>query len=201
MAEPFPPRILITDTGPLITLAVSESLDYLLIPGIPVIIPDAVFYEATSDINRLGAADIVDWSHEHVHQVHIVPTTIFAAHQAALENGLPPIGDVGERAAIEVGRNTTWMTEGESCLLLSEDDRVLRGGFIIGDDAGRIEIISTYDFLTVLEEKRRINSVDAVYQRANDGGRLASIKQTRKENHERAKAALEAVMTTNGPKS
>jgi hypothetical protein len=42
MIDELVPRILVMDTGPLITLAVADSLDYLLLPGLPVIIPDAV---------------------------------------------------------------------------------------------------------------------------------------------------------------
>jgi hypothetical protein len=40
-------RIIVTDAPPLITLAAAKSLDYLLYPGLPVVIPDAVFHEAT----------------------------------------------------------------------------------------------------------------------------------------------------------
>ena len=47
--------VIVTDTPPLITLAAAQRLDYLLYPALPVIIPDAVFYEATSQIDRLGA--------------------------------------------------------------------------------------------------------------------------------------------------
>lgn len=42
-------------TGPLITLAAADSLDYLLYPHVLVVIPDAVFYEATRDTAKLGA--------------------------------------------------------------------------------------------------------------------------------------------------
>ena len=40
-------KLIVTDTGPLITLAAADSLDYLLYPGVPVYVPDAVLYEAT----------------------------------------------------------------------------------------------------------------------------------------------------------
>ncbi len=40
--------IIVTDVPPLITLASAQSFDYLLYPALPVIIPDAVFHEATS---------------------------------------------------------------------------------------------------------------------------------------------------------
>ena len=41
-------RVVVTDAPPLITLAVAGGLDYLLYPELPVIIPDAVFFEATA---------------------------------------------------------------------------------------------------------------------------------------------------------
>jgi hypothetical protein len=36
----------VLDTGPLITLAAADSLDYLVYPDVTVVIPDAVFYKA-----------------------------------------------------------------------------------------------------------------------------------------------------------
>jgi hypothetical protein len=33
-------KLIVTDTGPLITLAAADSLDYLLYPGVPVHVPD-----------------------------------------------------------------------------------------------------------------------------------------------------------------
>jgi len=40
--------LVVTDAPPLITLAAARSLDYLLYPVLPVIIPDAVFFEETA---------------------------------------------------------------------------------------------------------------------------------------------------------
>jgi hypothetical protein len=50
-----PPRIalVVVDTVPLITLAAAETLDYLLYPNVDLIVPDAVFYEATRDVGKL----------------------------------------------------------------------------------------------------------------------------------------------------
>jgi hypothetical protein len=45
-------RLIVTDAPPLITLAAAKSLDYLLYPELPVLIPDAVFH-ATSDFAEL----------------------------------------------------------------------------------------------------------------------------------------------------
>jgi hypothetical protein len=45
---PIEITIIVTDSSPLITLAAARSLEYLLYPQLPVIKPDAVFYEATA---------------------------------------------------------------------------------------------------------------------------------------------------------
>jgi hypothetical protein len=39
-------RLIVTDTSPLFTLVLADSLDVLLRPGLPVSIPDAVYIEA-----------------------------------------------------------------------------------------------------------------------------------------------------------
>jgi hypothetical protein len=54
--------IFVVDTSPLITLAAAQSLDYLLyVENATLIIPDAVFYEATRDASKLGATDVMAW--------------------------------------------------------------------------------------------------------------------------------------------
>jgi predicted nucleic acid-binding protein len=58
-------KLFVVDTGPLITLAVAQSLDYLLFINADLIIPDAVLHEATYDAARLGAQDIIEWVKAH----------------------------------------------------------------------------------------------------------------------------------------
>ena len=53
--------LFVIDTGRLITLAAADSLDYLLFPNVPIVIADAVFYEATRDSAKLGVQSIIDW--------------------------------------------------------------------------------------------------------------------------------------------
>lgn len=67
-------KLIVTDAAPLITLAAAQSLDYLLYPALPVIIPDAVYYEATGSAGKLGAQQIIDWYHAHGDAVRIEPT-------------------------------------------------------------------------------------------------------------------------------
>src|SRR6185312_17222346 len=70
-------RLIITDAAPLITLAVAQSLDYLLYPGLPVLSPDAVFHEATAEAGKLGAQEIIDWYRAHMDAARIEPTDTF----------------------------------------------------------------------------------------------------------------------------
>ena len=195
------PRLLITDTGPLITLAAAESLDYLLIPSIPVIVPDAVIYEATINSHALGATSIAEWSQSHIEQINIVATVAFTNHVARLERGERRETGLGERAALEVARSTPLLAAGQTALLLTEDDRVIRGSFFDPEDAERILVLTTHDFLVGLERAQRINSADAVYQRAEDAGRAATRRRALSDEHEAALAAVTYLMQTQATKA
>lgn len=201
MASPTVPRILDMDTGPLITLAVAESLEYLLMPNVPVIIPDAVLFEATRKSEAIGAISIYEWVQRHADKVNVVPTSLFERYVAGLEFGLDRVPNLGEQSAFEVIEKTPFFSENDVAILLSEDDKVIRGLSIPESERDRIIVVTTHDFLQGLELAQRINSVDAVYQRAKDGGRVASRKQTEKDQRDRALAAVMAALKTNGPKS
>ena len=101
---PVDVRIIVSDTPPLITLAAAKSLDYLLYPALPVIIPDAVFVEATNTAGKLGAQEILDWYREHMDTVRVEPTETFATAQLVARAGRRS-RDLGERAALEVIRS------------------------------------------------------------------------------------------------
>jgi hypothetical protein len=51
--------LIVTDASPLITLAAGEALECLTMPEVPVIVPDTVWFEVTSDYAKLGTDDIV----------------------------------------------------------------------------------------------------------------------------------------------
>lgn len=61
---------------------------------------------------------------------------------------------------------------------------------VLEADQNRMMSITTRDFLEGLQEAQRINSVDDVYQRAEDAGRFASRRATLAAQHERAVAAV-----------
>lgn len=161
-------RLIVADAPPLITLAVAKSLDYLLYPDLPVLIPDAVFHEATSAGGKLGAQEILDWYREHVDQVRIEPTEVFQ-HEMSLRGitGSRPARDLGERAALELIRNMP-MTATERALLLSDDRDAERLSII---DPGKLILLTTWDYLRQLEAAGRIQSADAVIDAVREAGR------------------------------
>ena len=164
----FEVTLIVTDAPPLITLAAARSLDYLLYPDLPVVIPDAVFYEATNASGKLGAQEILDWYRIHIDAVRIEPTEAFqnATALLALRGGNLP-RDLGERAAIELIRSFPLAAD-ERALLLS-DDRDL--GRIVVVDPEKLILLSTWDFLRQLEEAQRIQSAEAVMEAVREAGR------------------------------
>jgi predicted nucleic acid-binding protein len=162
-------RIVVVDAAPLITLAAARSLDYLLYPALPVVIPDAVFHEATASAGKLGAQEIIDWYRAHADAVRVEPTEVFQVEILASEaTGRRLSRDVGERAAVEVVRHADLLREGEAALLLS-DDRDARRLVVV--DPARIVLLTTWDYLRLLEEVQRIQSADAVMDAVRAAGR------------------------------
>ncbi len=166
-------KIFVVDTGPLITLAVAQSLDYLLYVEADLIIPDAVLHEATRDAARLGAQDIIDWVKAHRAHVEIAPTKAYEVYDAAratIPNLREP--DLGERAAVEVIEEPDRLQGDERGVLLCEETAVLRR--VVVRDRDRIVELSTLDFLRILEAEQRIQSADQVFELAEKAGRTPS---------------------------
>lgn len=198
MPDELQARLIVMDTGPLITLAVADCLDYLLYPGVPVHLPDAVLYEATRDAAALGATAILDWVHRNADRVLTVSTETFfnfvesrQGHPGRREK------DLGERAAIEAIHDGLHLAAGERALLLTEDDRVLRRILVLQAElTARMIPVTTRDFLEGIERAGRINSAEEIYRRAEDGGRLASRRRSLADQHDRAQAAVERLLQT-----
>ena len=181
------------DTGPLITLAVAESLDYLLYVEADLVIPDAVLHEATRDAARLGAQDIIDWVKAHRTHIEIAPTKAYEIFDAARET-IPHLRepDLGERAAVEVIEEPDRLQGNERGVLLCEETAVLRR--VTVRDRTRIVELSTLDFLRILEAEQRIQSAEQVFERAAKAGRTPS-RAVRLSSHDDAtRAAIQGLV-------
>ena len=141
-------RLIVTDAPP-ITLAVAKSLDNLLYPELPVLIPDAVFHEAAAAAGKLGAREILDWYRAHMNAIRIEPTEIFQNEMTLREiAGHRPSRDLGERAALEVIRDQP-MNADERALLLSDERDAERLAIV---DPEKLVLLTTWDYPRQLEE-------------------------------------------------
>lgn len=186
-------KIFVVDTGPLIILAAAESLDCLLYPAIDVIVPDAVFYEATRDIGKLGAQEIVGWVKAHRDRIELAVTNAFVNFEAAREvNPRAREPNLGERAAVEVIEEPGRLSGGERAILLCEETAVTRRISIRERD--RLVELSTMDFLRLLEQERRIQSADAVFDRAVAAGRSPSRSEKMAEHDPAVRDAVREIL-------
>ena len=178
MSQPF--SLIVTDTSPLITLVLAESLDVLLRPRLAVRIPDAVYFEATRVHGAPGAEQIVEWINLHLDRVQIVPTDVGIDQQRRLEEGRS-IRGLGEGAAIEVLERFVRSSSDAKALLLFEDSDIERRRAIVDQ---RVGLISTGDFLRELETARMIQSADYILDQAAARGR--NVERQRRSGNEAA---------------
>jgi hypothetical protein len=165
VSKPF--SLIVTDTLPLFTLVLANSLDVLLRPGLPVRIPDAVYVEATRVHGAPGAEQIVDWINAHLDLVQIVPTDIGIDQQRRLEEGRS-IRGLGEQSAIETLERFLRSDPAAEALLLFEDSDVERRRVVVDE---RVSLIGTGDFLRELEAAGLIQSSDYILDQAAAQGR------------------------------
>ena len=73
----MPQSIIVTDAGPLITLAVARALDALLLPRLPVIIPDMVRLAILQSLDQPSAREVAQWIRRHDgHGVRVACTEV-----------------------------------------------------------------------------------------------------------------------------
>lgn len=158
---------IVTDTSPLFTLVLADALDTLLRPGLPVSIPDAVYFEATRVHGAPGADQIVGWINANLDVVRLIPTDIGIDQQRRLEEGRS-IRGLGEQAALETLERFLRSDPTAEALLLFEDSDVAKRRAIFDE---RVSLISTGDFLRELEAASLIQSADFVLDQAAARGR------------------------------
>lgn len=159
--------LIVTDTSPLITLALADALDVLLRAGIPLSIPDAVYIEATRIRAAAGAGRIVEWINAHLDLVRIVPTEVGIDQQRRLEEGRT-VRALGEQAALEVLDRFLETDPTAEALLLFEDTDIARRRAVVDE---RASLLSTGDFLRELEAAQLIQSADYILDHAAERGR------------------------------
>ena len=168
MSGKKPIRIILPDAGPLISLAIGNALDLLLLASddVRLVLTDVVQYEATHRSDRYAdAVAIQDFLRKQAHRLEVLPTTIgtLALHdlrQKALAGqpaDLPK--DLGELSITNFVISLRTVNPGDPTLVIIEDDWFASHSFAV---PGNVHLVSTSAWLDGLEALGRIPSAAAV---------------------------------------
>ena len=170
-----PDDLIIADTSPLITFAIADHLHVLTLPKIRVVIPDAVFFEATRNELAPGASRLIEWANKHDDLVSIRPTETGLDQRNRLNEGRS-IRGMGETAALEVLETDSKNHPDRYHFLIFEDRDIEKRTIILPD---RAFAIATGDWLRTLEQIGLIQSADKILDQAAEEGR--TIDRQRKQ--------------------
>ncbi len=159
-------NLIVTDASPLITLAVAEALDTLLLPRIPVVIPDMVRFEVVRDLSRPGAAAVADWIRKNEpNKVRVASTEVYEEYEVLRSvNPATRSKNRGEMAAAEV-LDRALAAADSGAVLLFEDSLVRKPNFLVRLP-DEVVIASTSEFLFGLERRGLIPSARGILDRA-----------------------------------
>jgi hypothetical protein len=157
--------LIVTDAGPLITLAMAQALDTLLLLDVPVIVPDMVEYEVVSHADKPGAREVLRWLALHRDRVEIGATEVFDEFQTllTLRPGLRSRGR-GEEAAGEI--LTRVLLDGVDAAILLFEDSALRKANFLRRMPDNVLMMSTSAYLRGLQRRGLLADADAILQRA-----------------------------------
>lgn len=163
----MPDDIIITDTSPLITLAIVDQLNVLTLPRLRIVIPDAVFVEATRYEQMPGASQLIDFVARHDDLVTVRPTET-GQDQITRIREKRSIRGMGETAALEVLETDSINHPDRTKLLLFEDRDVQRKTIILPANAFAI---ATGDMLRIMEKVKLIDSAANILEQVSAQGR------------------------------
>lgn len=162
--------LIVTDSGPLITLAIAESLDALFLPNLPVIVPDMVRHEVIQDLSKPGAALVAEWiRHNDPHRLTVGPTEIFEEFMLLRSmNPATKTRNRGEQAAAEVlARELEEEGKDFGAILLFEDSAARKTNFLTRlPDC--VVVTSTSEFLFGLESRGLLPNAQSILDHAVD---------------------------------
>lgn len=155
-------EIIVPDSGPLITLALANALETLLLPNVPVHIPDMVRFEVIRDLTKPGAAEIAKWIRESERRgVQVRSTQTYEEYETLLRaNPTFKSRNRGEMAAAELLDQT--VTDPDLyAVLLFEDSAVSRQNYLLRLPEN-VLIMSTSAYLDGLQAMGMISSADSI---------------------------------------
>ena len=159
--------IIVTDAGPLVTLAVAGALDTLLLPGLPVVIPDMVRFEVIRHLDKPGAQEILDWVRKNEPEKVYIGTTETYEEFEILRNANPRTRSRsrGEESSSEILSREMAKSNDRIGILLFEDADVTKTNFLVRLP-DRVVVYSTASFLRRLEAKHLIDNAKDILEKA-----------------------------------
>ena len=158
--------LIVTDSGPLITLAIARSLDVLFLPNLPVIVPDMVRHEVIQDLSKPGAALVAEWIRlNNPLRLTVGSTEVFEEFMLLKSmNPATKTKNRGEQAAAEIlGRQLEGQDFG--AVLLFEDSAVRKTNFLTRlPDC--VVVASTSEFLFGLESRGLLQDAQSILDQA-----------------------------------
>ena len=163
-----PVSIVLPDAGPLISLALGNALDLLLLAAddVRLVVTDVVEFEATHRSDQYADAVIIrNFLREHAQRVEVLPTTIgtlaladlrrraLAGEQVRLSK------DLGELSITNFVISLRTINPGDPMLVIIEDDWFSANSFSV---PGNVHLLSTSAWLDGLEALGQIPSAAAV---------------------------------------
>ena len=160
--------LIVTDSGPLITLAVANALDVMFLPGLPVIVPDMVRNEVIADLSKPGAVLVAEWMRlNSPEKLTIGPTEVFEEYMLLRSiNPNTKSKNRGEQATAEILSRE--LDQKESGAVLLFEDAAVRKVTYLTRLPDRVVVTSTSEFLFGLESRRLINDAQGILMRAVD---------------------------------
>jgi hypothetical protein len=182
--DPRPIDLVISDAGPLITLAVVGQLELLDLFQRPIVIPDVVQAECLSDRSKLGYPELVDWFDRKGNSLTIVETSVMKQYHEGLQQDrrdYAALKNLGEKAVSEVIAVLKANDPTDAIAVLIEDASA--GDAMRRETGQELTILSTRAFLLGLELKGQIPSAANILALANVKGR--SVAKYQRDQPER----------------
>lgn len=178
LRQGLPVQVVVSDAGPLISLAACRRLDLLTEFRRPVRVPDVVRAECLRHPDKIGTATLTDWFDPSTCPAEVLATPFMPIWEQAVsqEQALP-----GSRASLGIGDAAlAWLLrQAQAGVGLNVPTFILTEDGPFGDGSVRdrfpeVHMLSTRAFLRTLENFGRIASAEGIVGGiAQAGGQLA----------------------------
>ncbi len=171
----LPVQVVVSDTGPLISLAACGRLDLLTEFRLPVRIPDVIKAECLRHPGKIGTATLETWFDPATCPAEVLATPFMAAWEKAVSE---ETADPERHASLGIGDAAlAWLLRQAQAgigldvptLILTEDGPF--GDGVVRDRFPEVHVLSTRAFLRTLENFGRIASAERIVEDIAQAGR------------------------------